>query len=77
MILLIHLILVPIIFIATIDIAKYNFSRADLTVSPCCLLPLSQGFVDDHGALEGTGGAHVAVNVRRGGDVAVAEPLLD
>ena len=41
------------------------------------IFPLPKGFVDDHGALEGTGGIHVAVDVRRGGDVASSQPLLD
>ena len=50
---------------------------ADLKVSPLCLFPLPQGFIDDHGAFEGAGGVHVAVDVRRGGDVAVSKPLLD
>ena len=42
-----------------------------------CLFPLPQGFIDDHGALEGAIGIYVTVDVCRGGDVAVAKPLLD
>ena len=40
-------------------------------------LSLPQRFVDGHRALEGAGCVHVAVDVRRGGDVTVAQPLLD
>ena len=42
-----------------------------------CLFPLPQCFVDGHRALEGAGGVYVAVDIRRSGDVAVPQPLLD
>ena len=44
---------------------------------PPSLLSLPQCFVNGHRTLEGAGGVYVAVNVRGGGDVAVAKPLLD
>ena len=54
-----------------------KFSRTPFRACGVCLFPLPQGFVDDHGALEGAIGVHVAIDVRRGGDVAMTHQFLD
>ena len=45
--------------------------------APLYLFSLPQGFADDHGSLCGAIGVHVAIDVRRGGDVAMTHPSPD